>query len=32
MPKANRRLRVLVQRKPNRHWSLEQICGWLALI
>ncbi|NKX56755.1 IS30 family transposase [Arthrobacter mobilis] len=29
--KANRRLRALVQRKLNRNWSPEQICGWLAL-
>jgi IS30 family transposase len=29
--KANRRLRVLVQRRLNRNWSPEQICGWLAL-
>ncbi|WP_284976285.1 IS30 family transposase [Arthrobacter sp. efr-133-TYG-104] len=29
--KRNRRLRAIVQRKLNRHWSPEQICGWLAL-
>lgn len=29
--RRNRRLRAIVQRKLNRHWSPEQICGWLAL-
>lgn len=29
--KTNRRLRALVQRKLNRNWSPEQICGWLVL-
>jgi transposase, IS30 family len=29
--KANRRLRTLVQRRLNRNWSPEQICGWLTL-
>lgn len=29
--RRNRRLRAMVQRKLNLHWSPEQICGWLAL-